>query len=265
MGVVKEFDLDIKPSKLVKGQGLCKLAAKTQDQINEDLGWENGLGLWCSEALYIPLGQESWYGKLFYLLHHGTCVENLNPKERRALRLKSTQYSLINAVLFHINYDGVLLRCLKHEDEKKVLREIHHGPASGHFAGNTTTHKILRSNYYWPTLFRDAHTYARNCKTCEMSTKREKREVVPLQLVNISRPFEQWGLDFIGEIIPNYSKQHKYILTTTKYFMKLEEAIPLTHVNEKVLIQSIEQQLITRFGCLSFLFLTMPPTFLPIY
>jgi hypothetical protein len=200
MGVVKEFDLDIKPSKLVKGQGLCKLAAKTQDRINEDLGWENGLGLWCSEALYIPLGQESWYGKLFYLLHHGTCVENLNPKERRALRLKSTQYRLINAVLFHVNYDGVLLRCIKHEDEKKVMREIHHGPASGHFAGNTTIHKILRSDYYWPTLFRDAHTYARNCKTCEMRTRREKRAVVPLQPMNISRPFEQWGLDFIGEI-----------------------------------------------------------------
>jgi hypothetical protein len=32
------------------------------------------------------------------------------------------------------------------------------------------------------------------------------------------------------------------------YFMKWAEAIPLTHVNEKVVIQFIEQQLITRFG-----------------
>jgi hypothetical protein len=36
MAVVQEFDLDIKPTKLVKGQGLCKLAAKAQDQVNED-------------------------------------------------------------------------------------------------------------------------------------------------------------------------------------------------------------------------------------
>ena len=32
------------------------------------------------------------------------------------------------------------------------------------------------------------------------------------------------------------------------YFTKWAEAIPLTHVNEKVVIQFIEQQLITRFG-----------------
>ena len=56
------------------------------------------------------------------------------------------------------------------------------------------------------------------------------------------------GIDIIGEITPIYSKQHKYILTTTDYFTKWAEAIPLTHVNEKVVIQFIEQQLITRFG-----------------
>lgn len=144
MAVVQEFDLDIKLAKLVKGQGLCKLAAEAQDQVNEDSGWENELALWCSEALYVPPGQESWHGKLTYLLHHGTCPKNLNPKERMALILKSTQYRLINSVLFRVNYDGVFLRCLEREDVDKVLKELH----DGHFAGNTIAHKILRAGYY---------------------------------------------------------------------------------------------------------------------
>jgi hypothetical protein len=55
-------------------------------------------------------------------------------------------------------------------------------------------------------------------------------------------------IDIIGEITPSSLKQHKYILTATDYFTKWAEAIPLTHVNEKVVIQFIEQQLITRFG-----------------
>jgi hypothetical protein len=54
-------------------------------------------------------------------------------------------------------------------------------------------------------------------------------------------------MDIIGEIIPNSLKLHKYILTATDYFTKWVEAIPLTHVNEKIVIQFIEQQLITRF------------------
>jgi hypothetical protein len=60
-------------------------------------------------------------------------------------------------------------------------------------------------------------------------------------------------LDIIGEITPSSSKIHKYILTATDYFMRWVEAIPLTHVNGKVVIQFIEQQLITRFGVPSIL------------
>jgi hypothetical protein len=164
------------------------------------------LKLWCGEDSYNSLGKESWYEKLAYLLHHGTCLENLNPRERRALRIKSTQYRLINSVLLRVNYDGVLFICLECKDADKVLKELHDGPAGGHFVGDTTAHKILRVGYYWPTLFKDTHTYAINCKTCQISTGREKREVVPLQPVTISRPFEKWGIDIIGEITPSSSK-----------------------------------------------------------
>jgi hypothetical protein len=119
MAVIQEFDLDIKPAKIVKGQGLCKLVVDAQDMINaEDSDWENDLSFWCNIALYIPPGKTSWYENLSYLLHHGTCPENLNPRERIALRLKSTQYRLINYVLFCINYDGVL-RFLEHDDVEK--------------------------------------------------------------------------------------------------------------------------------------------------
>ena len=98
-------------------------------------------------------------------------------------------------MLFCVNYDGVILRCLECEDADKVLKLLHDGPVGGHFTGNTTAQNILRDNYYWPTLFMDYHTYARNCKTCQMRAGREKRVVVPLQPMVVSKPFNQWGLD----------------------------------------------------------------------
>jgi hypothetical protein len=82
----------------------------------------------------------------------------------------------------------------------------------------------------------DAHTYARNFKTYQIRAGREKREFFPLQPVVVSRPFEKWGLDIIGKITPSSSKQYRYILTATYYFRKLAEVVPLTHVNEKVVI-----------------------------
>jgi hypothetical protein len=56
------------------------------------------------------------------------------------------------------------------------------------------------------------------------------------------------GSDVLGEITLSSSKQHRYILTAIDYFMKWEEAIPLIHINEKVVIQFIQQQLVTRFN-----------------
>jgi hypothetical protein len=82
------------------------------------------------------------------------------------------------------------------------LQELHDGPAGGHFGGDTTTHKILHAGYYWPTLFKDAHEYVRKCKTCQ-TAGRQRKPALPLQPVNIEQPFEQWGLDIIGEIIPH--------------------------------------------------------------
>lgn len=56
------------------------------------------------------------------------------------------------------------LRCLEKSKAEKVLQEFHDGLASGNFGGDMTTHKILNARYYWPTLFRDAHSYVMKCK-----------------------------------------------------------------------------------------------------
>eukprot|EP00253_Pinus_taeda_P005487 PITA_05487 len=146
------------------------------------------------------------------------------------------------------NYDSVLLRCLEKPEAQKVLRELHDGPAREHFGADTTTHKIIHAGYHWPTLFKDTHEYVRKCRSCQVSSGRQRKPTFPLQPVNIDQPFEQWGLDIIGEITPQSSKQHKYILTATDYFTKWVEAIPLKTTNSEGIIEFIDQFIITRFG-----------------
>eukprot|EP00253_Pinus_taeda_P017724 PITA_17724 len=155
---------------------------------------------------------------------------------------------IVDDVLFRRNYDSILLRYLEKPEAQKVLQELHDGPARGHFGADTTTHKIIHAGYYWPTLFRDTHEYVRKCQTCQTTSGRQRKSAFPLQPVNIEQPFEQWGLDIIGEIIPHSSKQHKYILTATDYFTKWVEAIPLKAANSEATIEFIDQFIITRFG-----------------
>jgi len=69
-----------------------------------------------------------------------------------------------------------------------------------------------------------------------------------LQPVIGDHTFDQWGLDVIGEIVPNSSKKHRYILIVTDYLTKWVEAIPLKLVTIEQVIYFIDQFIITRFG-----------------
>ena len=89
---------------------------------------------------------------------------------------------------------------MEKDDAKHILIESHDGLTGGHFNGETTAPKVLRVGYYWPTLFKDAHAHAWKCQICQVNVGRERRPAFPLQLVTIENPFEQWGLDVVGEI-----------------------------------------------------------------
>jgi hypothetical protein len=71
---------------------------------------------------------------------------------------------------------------------------------------------------------------------------------LPLKPVVVSGPFQQWGLDFIGEIHPTSSGQHQWILTATDYFTKWIEAIPTRSASHHVFIGFLED-IMSRFGC----------------
>ena len=61
--------MEIKLAKLVKGQGLCKLAAEAQDlQMEQEEEWENKVDLLKNEALYMPASTNSWYNDMKYYL-----------------------------------------------------------------------------------------------------------------------------------------------------------------------------------------------------
>nr|KYP75379.1 Pro-Pol polyprotein [Cajanus cajan] len=61
-------------------------------------------------------------------------------------------------------------------------------------------------------------------------------------------PFRGWAIDIIGQIHPPSSKNHKYILVAIDYFTKWVEVIPLKEVEQKDIIDFVEDHIITRFG-----------------
>ena len=252
---MQEYDLEIK-KKLVKSQGLCKLSMEAQDpQMEEEEGWDNEVDLLQSEVLYMLASTNSWYNYLKYYLTHGISPNHLDARKKRALIFKYTQYQLIYGILFWKKYDKVLLRCLEKDNVEHILTKLHDGLAGGHFSGETTAHKVLRACYYWHTMFKDAHEHARKCQICQVNAGRQRRPAFLIQPFTIENPFEEWGFYVVGEINPNSSKLHKYIITATDYFSKWTKEIPLKVINDNEVIQFLQQNIVTRFGvpnCLIF-------------
>jgi hypothetical protein len=255
MTSLQEYNLEITPAQIFRGQGLCKLVVDSveerESQINTLIvNQHNEKQINCAQVV-----ANSWYENIKFYLTHGSAPRYLDPKNRRALRLKSSSFQLINDVLFRKNFDGVLMRCLEKEQSDKVLSELHAGEVGGHFGGDTNAHKVLRAGYYWPSLFKDAHTMCRKCIICQKAAGRVKKAAFPLQPITVDSPFQQWGLDIIGPINPSSSQQHKYILTATDYFTRWSEVAPLKVVNTNQVVSFLNSHIITRFDipeCLVF-------------
>jgi ribonuclease HI len=251
---ILEFDLEIRPTKLIKGQGLAKLLAEANCQalgisfINECSGIQQDRLSDIDHQREPPLAQCPWYKDVIYFLQELRPPDGLQRSKARALKLKAVKYCLIDQILYWKDPLGVLLKCISPPEAEKVVAEFHSGLCGGHHFWRATAHKILRAGYYWPTMFADVCKRVRACINCQKFAGKQQLRSLPLKPVVVSGPFQQWGLDFIGEIHPPSSGQHRWILTATDFFTKWIEAIPTRSASHKVIIGFLED-LITRFGC----------------
>eukprot|EP00253_Pinus_taeda_P023296 PITA_23296 len=110
----------------------------------------------------------------------------------------------------------------------------------------TIAHKILRTGYYWPTLFFDVFSFVKSCDKCQRFEGKQQLNSLPLKPIHANGHFQQWGLDFIGEINPYSSGQHRWILVATDYFTKWIEAIPTRKADHHVVMKFLTKNIFTR-------------------
>ena len=69
----------------------------------------------------------------------------------------------------------------------------------------------------------------------------------PLNPIVVQAPFQQWGIDFIANIKDNSSTGYYWILTAIDYFTKWVEVIPTKKETDVVVMDFLEDKIITRF------------------
>jgi hypothetical protein len=209
---IQEFDLEVKPTKLIKGKGLAKLLAELNLRaldINFLQGEDGDTNLQESDDQTHPIKVEGkfmssgWYKDIVFYLLNLKCPDGLTPAKCRTLKLHAVKYFISENQLYWKDPLGFLLVCLVESETPRVIEEFHQGICGGHHAWRATAYKILRAGYYWPKLFSDVNAKVRACYSCQIFAGKQKLPALPLVPVKTEAPFQQWGLDFIGEINPH--------------------------------------------------------------
>ena len=147
---IQEYNLEIKPTKLIRGNFLCR--AITENKTIEESEESNEKQMVLLVGLY-----DLWFENISYFLTYGECLEGLNAKQRRDLKLRAAKYVIWDGKLFKKAIDGTFLRCVDKPQQEKLLKTFHDEACGGHFSSLVTAFKRLRKCYYWPRMFKDAY------------------------------------------------------------------------------------------------------------
>lgn len=226
IGKVQEYDLDITPTKFVRGRGLCNAIAKGAPKQTKE------------EQKVFPLvlfviNIDDWFSNIAYFLTNGQCSTHLSPKENRTLKLKATKYIIWGDTLYKRGIDGTFLRFVDFEQRKELLQSFHNEACGGQFSASLTTYNPKESLLLaWDVL--DAEEWVQKCESCQQFKGRVQLAAFPFKPIMIGEPFQQCCLDFIVPINPQSSARHSHILMATDYFTKWVEAIPVKKTTSKV-------------------------------
>jgi hypothetical protein len=75
----------------------------------------------------------------------------VDPKSAEATRIlrRSKGYVLVEGNLYKCgSASGILMKCVRMEEGKEILQEIHEGVCSNHVASHTLVGKAFRSGFY---------------------------------------------------------------------------------------------------------------------
>ncbi|RVW62105.1 Retrovirus-related Pol polyprotein from transposon 17.6 [Vitis vinifera] len=117
-------------------------------------------------------------------------------QDKRHFLAKIHAYYWEEPFLFKYCADQIIRKCVPEQEQSGILSHCHDSACGGHFASQKTAMKVIQSGFWWPSLFKDAHSMCKGCDRCQ-----------------------RLGVDYVSkwvEAIPCRSNDHKVVLKFLK-------------------------------------------------
>ena len=243
--LLQEFDLEIRDKKGTENQVADHLSRLESGKIERDE--EPIKETFPDEQLFVvKQGNTPWYADIVNYLVSGLIPPDLTSQQRRRFLHDVKLYYWDEPYLFKQGADQIIRRCVAEEEVVGILQHCHSSPYGGHYGGFRTAAKVLQSGFFWPSLFKDAHEFARMCDRCQRVGNISQRHEMPLNNILEVEIFDVWGIDFMGPFPSSFNNQ--YILVAVDYVSKWVEAAAFPTNDSKVVVRFLQKNIFTRFG-----------------
>ena len=148
--------------------------------------------------------------------------------------------------LWKVGKDQVLRRCIPQWEAPSIISLCHSSLCGGHFGGRRTAFKVLQSGFFWPTLFRDCHSFVLECDRCQRTGNISSKDQMPLTNIMGVEIFDCWGIDFMGPFPKSHGNE--YIIVAVDYVSKWVEAKATRKNDSKVVSKFLKEHIFSRFG-----------------
>ncbi|GJY86697.1 reverse transcriptase domain-containing protein [Tanacetum coccineum] len=228
--LLQEFDITIrdkKGSENLAADHLSRLENPHKDvlenkDINEHFPLET-LGALTSEST-------PWFAD-YANFHAGNfIIKGMTTQQKKKFFKDVKHYFWDDPYLFRICADQIIRRCVHGQEANDILKACHEGPTGGHHSANLTARKVFDAGFFWPTIYRDAHTMIKSCDTCQRQGKISQQDEMPQNAIQVCEIFDVWGIDFMGPFPSSHG--NKYILVAVDYLQMLKQSAPPTNGSE---------------------------------
>ncbi|GJY76878.1 reverse transcriptase domain-containing protein [Tanacetum coccineum] len=186
-----------------------------------------------------------WFAD-FANFHAGNfIIKGMTSEQKKKFFKDVKHYFWDDPYLFCICADQIIQRCVHGQEANDILKACHEGPTGGHHSANLTARKVFDAGFFWPTIYRDAHTMIKSCDTCQRQGKISQRDEMPQNAIQVCEIFDVWGIDFMGPFPSSHG--NKYILVAVDYLLKWVEAKALPTNDARVVVKFLKS-LFARFG-----------------
>ncbi|GJY68972.1 reverse transcriptase domain-containing protein [Tanacetum coccineum] len=177
--LLQEFDITIrdkKGSENLATDHLSRLENPHKDVLeNKDINKHFPL-----ETLGVISSESTPWFVDYANFHAGNfIIKGMSTQQKRKFFKDVKHYFWDDPYLFCTCTDQIIRRCVHGQEAFEILKACHEGPTGGHHSANLTARKVFDAGFFWPTIYRDAHTMIKSCDTCQRQGKISQRDEMP--------------------------------------------------------------------------------------